>query len=161
MTIIFLKVCATIGTQNWIYNINGSKVIDLYQPWTYSDSLFGTQVGGYLTTFTGTLSFATVHFAGHEVPAYQPERAFVIFDQFLNGTIFSKKDGTETTSSGSNDSSSNSNSSSIIPIVIGTLLVISVVIGWILCLLPKSIYSSKTTETEEVEIKFSRQNDHK
>lgn len=114
----------------------------------YFDSYFGTQVGGYLTTFTGTLSFVTVHFAGHEVPAYQPERAYVILEQYLNGTIFSKKDATATTSS-SSDSSSDSNSNSVIPIVIGTLLVISVVIGWILCLLPKSIYSKTLSEQEE------------
>ena len=57
-------VCATIGTQNWIYKIAGSSISSLFQPWSYMDSTYGLQQAGFLTTFTNGLSFATVHYAG-------------------------------------------------------------------------------------------------
>jgi len=149
-------VCATIGTQHWIYSINGSKIVELFQPWMYEDSAQGQQVGGYLTTFSGRLSFATVHFAGHEVPAYQPQKALVLLQRYLNGSLFaptedSTNSGSDT--SGSSEGAVSPSSNSLVPIVIGTLLVISVIIGWILCLLPKSVYSR---DEQQVEIQFNR-----
>ena len=39
----------------------------------------------------------TVHFAGHEVPAYQPEKALQMFEQYLEGPIFHKQSSFTTT----------------------------------------------------------------
>jgi hypothetical protein len=47
------------------------------------------QQGGYLTKFANGFSFATVHYAGHEVPAYQPDAALQIFSGFLDSSLFS------------------------------------------------------------------------
>lgn len=78
------SVCATIGTQDWIYSIAGSTINSLWIPWYTSNG----QTSGFLTKFSGAFSFATVHFSGHEVPAYQPERALTLFTSFINGSIF-------------------------------------------------------------------------
>lgn len=80
------SVCGTIGTQDWLWDL-GLSVRQGWQSWEYQDSMFGTQVGGYLVKFQG-LSFATVHGAGHEVPAYRPESGFHLFSLFLSGKIF-------------------------------------------------------------------------
>ncbi|XAR51138.1 Carboxypeptidase D [Bertholletia excelsa] len=50
-----------------------------WYPW-YS----GPQVGGWTEVYEG-LTFATVRGAGHEVPLFQPRRAFVLFRSFLAG----------------------------------------------------------------------------
>ncbi|OIT31697.1 serine carboxypeptidase-like 40 [Nicotiana attenuata] len=43
-------------------------------------------VGGYIETYKGGLTFATVRGAGHEVPSYQPARALSLISHFLSGT---------------------------------------------------------------------------
>lgn len=43
-----------------------------------------TQVGGWTEVYDG-LTFATVRGAGHEVPLFQPERAYTLFRSFLKG----------------------------------------------------------------------------
>ncbi|OWM89997.1 serine carboxypeptidase 24-like [Punica granatum] len=50
-----------------------------WYPW-YS----GDQVGGWTEVYDG-LTFATVRGAGHEVPLFQPKRAFILFRSFLAG----------------------------------------------------------------------------
>ncbi|KAF3452946.1 hypothetical protein FNV43_RR03379 [Rhamnella rubrinervis] len=50
-----------------------------WYPW-YS----GSQVGGWTEVYDG-LTFATVRGAGHEVPLFQPKRAFILFKSFLAG----------------------------------------------------------------------------
>ncbi|XP_010273635.1 PREDICTED: serine carboxypeptidase 24-like [Nelumbo nucifera] len=50
-----------------------------WYPW-YS----GGQVGGWTEVYQG-LTFATVRGAGHEVPLFQPDRAFTLFRSFLAG----------------------------------------------------------------------------
>lgn len=50
-----------------------------WYPW-YS----GNQVGGWTEVYQG-LTFATVRGAGHEVPLFQPRRAFRLFRSFLAG----------------------------------------------------------------------------
>ena len=45
------------------------------------------QVAGYQTRFQDAkLSFVTVHYAGHEVPAYQPARALRLLAKYLDGS---------------------------------------------------------------------------
>jgi len=75
-------VCATLGTQMWIYNL-GYDVKSSWREWSYDQ-----QVGGYVTKFTGNLSFVTVHGAGHEVPAYKPDLALELWKNYLDGTWF-------------------------------------------------------------------------
>jgi hypothetical protein len=75
-------VCATAGTQDWVFKI-GKNVKSLWEKWEVDG-----QPAGYITKFNGSFSFATVHTAGHEVPAYQPKRAYDLFEQYVNGTIF-------------------------------------------------------------------------
>ncbi|KAM3762247.1 hypothetical protein ACB098_01G329900 [Castanea mollissima] len=50
-----------------------------WYPW-YADD----QVGGWTEVYN-ELTFASVRGAGHEVPQYQPKRAFVLFKSFLAG----------------------------------------------------------------------------
>ena len=79
------SICSTAGTQYWIYDI-GLDVLKekLWQPWKVNG-----QVAGYVTPFnvkqgSGSFTFTTVHGAGHEVPAYKPEQALVMFKNFLS-----------------------------------------------------------------------------
>eukprot|EP00608_Synchroma_pusillum_P008497 CAMPEP_0198429554 /NCGR_PEP_ID=MMETSP1452-20131203/8168_1 /TAXON_ID=1181717 /ORGANISM="Synchroma pusillum, Strain CCMP3072" /LENGTH=457 /DNA_ID=CAMNT_0044149965 /DNA_START=4 /DNA_END=1377 /DNA_ORIENTATION=- len=79
------SVCATVGTQRFIYDL-GPKVTSLWDVW-YVDG----QTAGYLTQFdagTQDFSFLTVHGAGHEVPAYKPYYAQVLFEKYLDGSLF-------------------------------------------------------------------------
>ncbi|KAG8372563.1 hypothetical protein BUALT_Bualt12G0079000 [Buddleja alternifolia] len=55
------------------------KIKTPWYPW-YS----GGQVGGWSEVYDG-LTFATVRGAGHEVPLFQPRRAFILFQTFLSG----------------------------------------------------------------------------
>ncbi|KAL8037334.1 hypothetical protein ABFX02_11G032600 [Erythranthe guttata] len=55
------------------------KVKTPWYPW-YSNG----QVGGWTEVYDG-LTFATVRGAGHEVPLFQPRRAFELFQTFLSG----------------------------------------------------------------------------
>jgi carboxypeptidase C (cathepsin A) len=85
-------VCATIGTQEWIYGVKNVEVDSLWKVWTSGDG----QVGGYHTTFTtptnSRFAFTTVHGAGHEVPTYKPQQAFEVFESYLNGNVFEEQD---------------------------------------------------------------------
>ena len=123
-----IKVCATIGTQHWIYNVTDSPPVSLYKEWQYNDVNRGKQqgmkliafkififhmfltlfflieimqmnsinvretfclfLGGYLTKFKDHFSFMTIRHAGHEVPAYQPQKALELFKRYLDGSLF-------------------------------------------------------------------------
>jgi len=76
-------VCATIGTQSWIWDLGYKVNGKMWQPYTVAG-----QTAGYLTKWQDTgLAFATVRGAGHEVPTYKPEIALYIFDQYLQGNL--------------------------------------------------------------------------
>jgi len=76
-------VCATIGTQDWIWDLGYEVAGRRWQSYEV-----GGQVGGYLTKWKDTkLAFATVHGAGHEVPAYKPEVALWLWDSYLKGEL--------------------------------------------------------------------------
>ena len=81
------SVCGTIGTQKWIWDL-GYSVKSNWKVWEVDQ-----QVAGYITKFNTPFStksrftFATVHFAGHEVPTYKPKEAFELFSAFLNDEL--------------------------------------------------------------------------
>ena len=87
-------ICATVGTQSWIFSVIDQEstnlssptlksVHEMWRPYTVSG-----QQAGYITQFQESITFATVHSAGHEVPLYQPRRAFYMYKMFLNGSAF-------------------------------------------------------------------------
>ena len=81
------SVCGTVGTQKWIWDL-GYPVKSLWKVWEVNQ-----QVAGYITHFItphstkSRLIFATVHFAGHEVPTYKPQEAFELFQAYLNDDL--------------------------------------------------------------------------
>jgi Serine carboxypeptidase len=109
------SVCSTAGTQEWVWTL-GVEPDKLWKAWQvngqtagfvstfrlgpkertggfdgndYTHDDFGRDDGPFRTDAggaTATLAFATVHGAGHEVPAYRPMEALSMLEQFLNGT---------------------------------------------------------------------------
>jgi carboxypeptidase C (cathepsin A) len=77
------SVCATSGSQDWIYNL-GYKITNNWKSWMYTDDTFGDQLGGYVIQFAG-FNFATIHGAGHEVPTYKQQAALEVFKKYLSG----------------------------------------------------------------------------
>lgn len=78
------SVCATWGTQEWIWGLGYRVAGAHWAQWHDQDQ----QVAGYVTQFEGGLTFVTVHGAGHEVPTYTPGAALELFKAYLNGTWF-------------------------------------------------------------------------
>ncbi|XP_030954890.1 serine carboxypeptidase 24-like isoform X1 [Quercus lobata] len=66
------------GTRLSLSHLNLTVKTEWY-PW-YADD----QVGGWTEVYN-ELTFASVRGAGHEVPQYQPKRAFILFKSFLAG----------------------------------------------------------------------------
>ncbi len=76
-------VCATIGTQSWIWDLGYDVSGKAWQTYTVAQ-----QTAGYVTKWKNTkLAFATVHGAGHEVPTYKPEVALELFKSYLAGDL--------------------------------------------------------------------------
>jgi len=73
------SICGTIGTQSWIWNL-GYPTTKKWGPWRHNG-----QVAGFEQRFQG-LRFATVHGAGHEVPAFKPGPSLQLLQAFLDGT---------------------------------------------------------------------------
>jgi len=85
----------TIGTENWI----NAMAWDTSKDWTIYNDPDG-QVAGYYQEYTGGLTFATVHGAGHMVPQDQRQRAYhLIFNWLLQRDEFVASES-ETTESG-------------------------------------------------------------
>jgi len=80
-------IVPTLASRRWIENMHGKKIRNRWQYWVEK----GGQIGGWgmrWTIGTGELTFATVRGAGHQVPSYQPRRAFQLFESFLyNGSL--------------------------------------------------------------------------
>mmetsp|Transcript_281 Transcript_281/g.554 ORF Transcript_281/g.554 Transcript_281/m.554 type:complete len:478 (-) Transcript_281:348-1781(-) len=70
------SVCATAGAQLWIWGM--AKEVKPWAPWYTAG-----QVSGYAVEFEG-FKFATVHGAGHMVPATRPAQALHLFRDFLD-----------------------------------------------------------------------------
>jgi len=75
------SVCATSGTQTWIYDLGYPKTAE-WTSWEVDE-----QVAGYITKFKG-FTFLTVHNSGHEVPSYQPQVALEMLKRFLDNSLF-------------------------------------------------------------------------
>lgn len=74
-------VCATIGVQNWIWDLGYELTGRMYKSYEVAG-----QMAGYATKWAGAkLGFVTVHGAGHEVPTYKPEVALHLWTKYLNG----------------------------------------------------------------------------
>jgi len=74
------SVCATRGTQEWMWGLSLELVSD-WKPWYTSDK----QVGGYVVKWSPNLTLVTVHAAGHMVSFYKPMRGFEVFLRYLTG----------------------------------------------------------------------------
>mmetsp|Transcript_5905 Transcript_5905/g.10972 ORF Transcript_5905/g.10972 Transcript_5905/m.10972 type:complete len:326 (-) Transcript_5905:126-1103(-) len=84
------SICSLAGTQAWIWEVGASwKEKNVWNPW-----VVGNQTAGYLTQFDvpaskngtkGSFTLATIHGAGHEVPAYRPMEALTMLRKFLAG----------------------------------------------------------------------------
>jgi carboxypeptidase C (cathepsin A) len=80
------SVCGTIGTQKWLWDLGFPVKSGKY--WNVWE--IDGQTAGYITQFETPfskdprLTFATVHYAGHEVPTYKPKEAFYLYQSFLN-----------------------------------------------------------------------------
>jgi len=83
------SVCSTSSTQAWIYDLGVDPIHDHdWNEWTVNQ-----QTAGFVTRFDlgdkshSKFIFATVHGAGHEVPAYRPMEALELFTQFLHNEL--------------------------------------------------------------------------
>lgn len=83
------SICSTSSTQAWIYDLGVKPVPGKdWNEWTLNH-----QTAGFLTHFDlgehtkSKFIFATVHGAGHEVPAYRPMEALALFTNFLNDEL--------------------------------------------------------------------------
>jgi carboxypeptidase C (cathepsin A) len=72
------SICSTVGTQEWIYDLGVAPMVGhLWKAWKVEE-----QTAGFATHFDlgkdtdATFTFATVHGAGHEVPAYRQWKPF-------------------------------------------------------------------------------------
>ncbi|KAF2012646.1 alpha/beta-hydrolase [Aaosphaeria arxii CBS 175.79] len=87
-----IKVALVYGDRDYACNWYGGELLSLaiehefseeFRASGYTDVVVnGTYVGGQVRQY-GNLSFTRVYQAGHEVPAYQPETAFKIFQRAL------------------------------------------------------------------------------
>lgn len=74
-------VCATVGTQSWIWDMGYDIAGRMWQPYMVSG-----QTAGFFTQWKNTkFGFLTIHGAGHEVPTYKPEVALDMFSRYLKG----------------------------------------------------------------------------
>lgn len=64
----------TYGTRNWINSMN-ITVTEEWRPY-YVDTggdIVNKELGGFIETYEGDLTFATIHGAGHMTPTDKPE----------------------------------------------------------------------------------------
>lgn len=80
------SICASLGTQQFIWDMGYEPILGKnWVPWHVDD-----QVAGFQTDFqvpspkgVGSFSYATVHSAGHMIPACQPARSLALLQSFL------------------------------------------------------------------------------
>jgi carboxypeptidase C (cathepsin A) len=72
------SVCGPRGTELWLRTM-GWKIEEPWHPYQVDG-----EVAGFLRRYDNGLIFATVHGAGHEVPAFAPEAALHLFKAFID-----------------------------------------------------------------------------
>jgi carboxypeptidase C (cathepsin A) len=80
------SVCASLGTQHWMFNLVGTEITSPWTQWMYTSEEYGQQIGGSIVQFKG-ISLVTVHGAGHMVSGYQPERGLAVLSNYLKGAF--------------------------------------------------------------------------
>jgi carboxypeptidase C (cathepsin A) len=70
----------TLGTQGWIATL-GWDVTEAWRPYTVD-----SQVAGYLESYAGEFTFATVHGAGHMAPQFKPPQTYHLIENWVNQT---------------------------------------------------------------------------
>eukprot|EP00499_Haloplacidia_sp_CaronLabIsolate_P007885 CAMPEP_0196780386 /NCGR_PEP_ID=MMETSP1104-20130614/7771_1 /TAXON_ID=33652 /ORGANISM="Cafeteria sp., Strain Caron Lab Isolate" /LENGTH=479 /DNA_ID=CAMNT_0042150585 /DNA_START=9 /DNA_END=1448 /DNA_ORIENTATION=+ len=70
------------GTEQWVYSLNRT-ITKEWHPWDQNG-----QVAGYAVEFEDNFKYITVLGAGHMVPQFKPEAAFLMFQKFLKGSDF-------------------------------------------------------------------------
>jgi len=79
------SVCATPGTQDWIWELDVEpKNKEEWRIWKVDGQIAGYVTEYDLGTYVGSFVFATVHGAGHEVPTYKPKESLDLFVRYLN-----------------------------------------------------------------------------
>ncbi len=79
-------IVPTLASKRWVVEMKGDRTLrERWRRWMGKDG----QIGGWTMRWnvgqSGDLIFATVRGAGHQVPTYQPQRAFALFEKFLLG----------------------------------------------------------------------------
>lgn len=85
------SICGTVGTQKWI------ERLDMTPNEVWKQYFIDNEPAGYISKYHAKHAgrnnhkhkfiFATVNFAGHEVPMYKPETAFVLVREFSSGRL--------------------------------------------------------------------------
>eukprot|EP00428_Durinskia_dybowskii_P022713 CAMPEP_0170205492 /NCGR_PEP_ID=MMETSP0116_2-20130129/2290_1 /TAXON_ID=400756 /ORGANISM="Durinskia baltica, Strain CSIRO CS-38" /LENGTH=512 /DNA_ID=CAMNT_0010455883 /DNA_START=43 /DNA_END=1577 /DNA_ORIENTATION=+ len=70
--------------QTWISSL-GIPEAESWRPWTRDGQV---KMGGYVTRYAGGFDFVTIRGAGHMVPEYKPEAAYVMMSAFLRGAEY-------------------------------------------------------------------------
>jgi len=65
--------------ENWTSSLR-FKELQSWRPWTRDGQM---KMGGYVTRYVNDFDFVTIRGAGHMVPEYKPEAAFVMIRSFL------------------------------------------------------------------------------
>jgi len=79
-----------IGNEEWIGDLEEQGILEETSPWAPWFTSNTATAAGYLTEYKAanssqTLQFQTIRLAGHMVPYFVPEAAFVMFSDFLKG----------------------------------------------------------------------------
>lgn len=78
----------SFAAQNWTSHL-GLAIQQDWRPWTLDGC---KHVGGYVTRYEGGLDFLTIRGAGHLVPTYKPDAAFVFIKSWMEGKEYPRFD---------------------------------------------------------------------
>lgn len=81
-------VCPTIGTQQWLWNMDilATNADAVWSPYT-SSAHSSIPEGQIISFLKKKIIFMTINGAGHEAAAYKPITALSMWQKFLNGTL--------------------------------------------------------------------------
>ncbi|KAF8823071.1 putative Serine carboxypeptidase 1 [Cardiosporidium cionae] len=82
------------GGEYWVNNM-GLNIIEDWRSWSLHG---GSRTGGHLIRFENDFTYLTVRGAGHMVPTFKPEAAFVMIMTFLNGKAYPRDKSDNTAS---------------------------------------------------------------